>query len=63
MTHSLQKIEKEKNENSIEDVWTPGMGSERGEMRGKRKLRKDQEKQKGTDQGEEKKCKQYAVLP
>ena len=33
-----------------------------GELRGKRQLRKEQEKQKGTDQGVEK-CKQYAVLP
>ena len=28
-----------------------------GELRGKRQMRKEQEKQKGTDQGEEKKCK------
>ena len=46
-----------------EDLWVPEWALKEGELRGKRQLRKEQEKQKGTDQVEEKKCKQYAVLP
>ena len=34
-----------------------------GELRGKRQLRKEQEKQKVSDQVEDRKSRQYAVLP
>ena len=40
----------------------PAWSLKEGELRGKRQLRKEQEKQQGTDKVEEKKCKQYAVL-
>ena len=37
----------------------PEWALKEGELREKRQLRKEQVKQKGTDQLEEKKCKQY----
>ena len=40
----------------------PEWALKEGQLRGKKQLRKEQKKQKGTDQVEEK-TKQYAVLP
>ena len=40
----------------------PKWALKEGELRRKKQLRKEQEKQKSTDQGDEKKCKQYAVI-
>ena len=55
-----------KNENvrvALRTCGYPGWALKEDELRGKRQLRKEKEKQKGTHQVEEKKCKQLTVLP
>ena len=45
-------------ENCIEDLWVPRVNIERG-----RQLRKEQEKERGSDQVKNRKSKHYAGLP
>ena len=57
------KIEKEKVRAVLRMCGDPEWALKEGELRGKRQLRKEQEKQKGTEQVEKKMSQPYAVLP
>ena len=57
------KIEKEKVTEALRICGYPECALKKGELLRKRQLRNEQEKQKGADQVEDMKRKQYAVLP
>ena len=58
-----RKIEKEKVRAPLKICVYPERALKGGKQRGKRQFRKDEEKQRGRDQIEDGKSKQYAVLP
>ena len=58
-----RKIEKEKVRTALRICRYPEWALKEEELRGKRQLMKEEETQKGSDQVEEKKNKQYVVLP
>ena len=58
-----RRIKKEKVKVAFRICGYPEWALKEGELRGKRQLMKEEETQKGSDQVEGKKMRQYAVLP